>query len=425
MSATFEIKTLLLHPASFFAIKQKEGVKQPLILFGILSLGVMLSYALSTIVFSFVNPRMTPALFMDLFPGYGQTLVYFFLRYIGFIFVLVLVTYLGTRLFRIPAEIQNIIIIFCYAQVPFSLLIIGQFLLSIVAALITRIFVTFFVILYILPCLPLIGFIWMTIIATRGFQAFNSLTNRNQVLGLAVLILIFGFGFLFMQGFLASVGLSPDRLTSETKTMNQSEPIFLTPDHNWSQYRNVGMGIAFLFPADWNVNTTKTKEISRESYVIISSNQREEKRSSIGEKGMLSQRMSERSHHYMWPIKVTGSQVESRSLEEAVRTDIAQQTLLNYDLINQSPIRIDNRIGTIVHMQLISERNNSFFWGNQPFTMKGEPEVSLYEDLVWVDANGMRYSFHMTSYAAGYDQYSREFSDILDSVRFTLPFSSE
>jgi len=425
MSTNFEIKTLLLHPASFFAIKQEEGVKKPLILLVFLSLSVMLSYALSTVVFSFMNPRMTPALFMDFYPGYSQSLVNFILRYIGLILVLVIVTYLIIRLLRLPAEIQKIIIIFCYAQTPLTLLIIGQFLLTIVAALITRVFFSLFFAFFILQCFSFIGIIWMTIIATRGFQEFKIFTNRKQVLGIAALVLIFGIGFLFMQGFLASVGLLPDKLTSETKTLNQSETIFPTPDHNWSQYKNEGMGITFLFPAEWNVNTTKTKEKSRESYVIISSNQRGEKRSSIGEKGSICQSLSGPPRHYPWPLKVTGSLVGSRSLEEAVRADIAQQTLQNYELLNQSPIRIDNRTGTIVHMQLISERNKSFFWGSQPFTMKGEPEVSQYEDIVWVDANGIRYSYHMTSYASGYDQYSREFSDILDSTRFTFSSSLE
>ncbi|WP_394698495.1 Yip1 family protein [uncultured Methanospirillum sp.] len=400
-------------------MKQEEGVKRSLSLFCIGSPGVVLSYALSTIVFSFMNPRMTPALFMDLFPGYGQTLVIFLLRYIGLILTLIIVTYLGIRLFRLPATIQKITLIWCYAQTPLALCIIGQFVLTIVAGFITRVFVPFFVTLYIIPFFPLIGIIWMTIIAVRGFQIFQIFTNHTQYFGIVTIILILGFGFLFMQGFLSSVGLSPDKLTAETTNMSQSETIFPTPDNSWSQYRNEGMGITFLFPVDWKIKTTRTVKESKESYVITSGNKREENRSSIGEKGTFSQRMSERSHHYMWPIKVTGSQVESRSLEEAVKSDIAQQTLMDYDLLNQSPIRIDNRTGTIVHMQLISEPNNAIYWGSQSLTMKSEPEVFLYEDLVWVDANGIRYSFHMTSYAAGYDQYSQEFSDILDSVRFT------
>jgi len=410
---------MLVQPASFFAVKQDEGVKRSLLLFCILSLGVVFSYALSTIVFSFMNPRMTPAVFMDLFPEYGQTLIIFFLHYIGLILVLIIVTYMGIRLFRLPAPIQKTTLIICYAQTPLALLIICQFVLTIVAAFITRVFVPFFVTLYIIPFFPFIGIIWMVFIAIRGFQEFQILTNTRQYIVIAALILILGFGFLFTLGFLAFAGLSLDKQTSETETLNQSETVFPTSDNTCSQYRNEEMGIVFLFPSDWKMNTTRTVKESKVSYVITSWNYREENRSSIGEKGMINQWMSERSHHYVWPIKVTESQVGSRSLEEAVRTDIAQQTLLNYDMLNQSPIRIDNRTGTIVHMQRVSEQTNSIFWGNQILSTKGEPEVSEYEDLIWVDANGMRYSFQMTSFAAGYDQYRQEFSDLLDSIRFT------
>jgi len=422
MSVCSEIRTLLVHPASFFAMKQEEGVKRSFSLFCILSLGVVLSYALSIIVFSFMNPRMTPAVFMDMFPGYGQTLLIFFLRYIGLILVLIIVAYLGIRLFRLPTTIQKTIIIFCYAQTPLALLIISQFLLTIGAGFITRVFTPFFVTLYIIPFVPIVGIIWMSIIAVKGFKEFQILTNHNQYFGIAAIIIILGLGFLFIQGFLTSAGLSSDKLTSETKTLNQSDTLFPTQEKNWSQYRNEGMGISFLFPADWKVNTTRTTKDSQISYVITSGNKREENRSSIGENVTLRQSLSERSHHYMWPLKVTGSPVGSRSLDEAVRTDIAQQTLQDYDLINQSPIQIDSRIGTIVHLERVSERTNYILWGNQILSTKREPEVSEYEDLVWLDANGMRYSFHLTSYAAGYDQYRQEFSDILNSIRFTEVF---
>jgi len=419
MSVGSEIKTLLFHPASFFAKRQEEGVKRSLLLFSIVSIGVVLGYALSTIVFSFMNPRMTPAIFMDLFPEFGQILVIFFLRYIGLILVLIVFSYLVIRFFRSSASIQKIVLIFCYAQTPLAFFITGLFVLTIVGSFITRLFNPFFVILFSLPFFPLIGFVWMTFIAIKGFQEYQILSGMNQYLGIASLILIVGFGFLFTMGFFVFLGLSPDTLISDTKPLNQSETVFSTPDQNRSQYRNGEMGIEFLFPADWKVNTTRTAGYSQVSYSITSSNQREEKRSSVGEKVMLSQSLSERPHHFFWPLKVTGSPAGSRSHEQSVASDIAQQTLIGYDLLNQSPIRIDNRTGTFVHMQMISEQNKVVFWGNQPITMKGEPEISQYEDSVWVDANGMRYSFHLTSYAAGYDQYRWEFSHLLDSVRFT------
>lgn len=419
MSVVSEIRTLLVHPASFFAMKQEEGVTRSLSFFGIVSLGVVLGYALSTLVFFFMNSRMTPAIFKDLFPEFDHTLVLFFLRYIGLIIILIIVSYLGIRLFKLQATIQKIILIICYAQTPLAFLFISHFVLTIVGTFFTRLFIPFFVILYSLPFFPLIGIIWMTFIAIRGFQEFQILTNQRQYIGIATLIFTLGFGFLFIMGFFTIAGVSLDKLTSETKILNQSETVFSTPDHTWSQYRNDGMGIAFLFPADWRVNTTRTATYSRVSYIITSSNQREENRSSIGEKVSLSQSLSERPHHYFWPLKVTGSPIGSRSFEEAVKADIAQQALIDYDLLNQSPIQIDNRTGTIVHMQLKSERNKPVIWGNQILSMKGESEVSEYQIFVWIDANGMRYSFHMISYAAGYDQYSREFSNILDSIRFT------
>jgi hypothetical protein len=418
MAVCSEIRNLLVHPVSFFAMKQEEEVTRSLLLFGILSLGVVLSYALTTIIFFFVNPRMTPALFMDLFPGYGLTLVYWFTSYIAFTLGLIILSYLVFRFSGQETSIHRIIIIFCYAQTPLALLIISQFLFTIATAFISRLFTPFFFTLYILPFSPLIGLIWMTIIAIRGFQEFQILTNRSQSLGMAALILVLGFGFLFMQGFLASGGLSVSKLTTKTITQSQSETVFMTRDQNWSQYRNEEMGITFLFPADWKVNTTRTEKESWVSYIITSYNHRKENRSTIGEKFTFGQSLSERSHHYFRPLSVTGSPVGSRSIKKAIASDIAQQIILNYDLLNQSSIQIENKTGTIIHMQLISERSNSYYWGNQSLTMKGTPEVSEYQDIAWIDANGMRYSFHMTSYAAGYDQYRQEFSDILDSIRF-------
>lgn len=481
-----DLRALFFHPSVFFKMKQDEGLIRPLVLMISLSCGIGFIYIFTSFLLFFSSSSyMTPfEIFLEIFPYLVISLIPGIMKYILFILGASVIAFVFIHISGKRIQIRKPILILCYAQSPFAISIIFYFLFSWVwlsymqqplismpsslppfmtPSMVWIVFegtclsfiqqpliyllllIPFFIAqgiictvfawgwlfftqqtpIFLFSCFMVPGIIWMIVIAIKGFGEFKIISGKVQYIGCIGIILISAIMFAFFAGYLAEIAPSPTGFTTEmVLTSDNTVP---QPDYSGiSTYYNKTIGIQFLYPFAWQLSPFLEEGRFGSTSISIGSINRREENHTSEEKNQVSsgQTASGYPRHYMSPLSVYGSTYHPLPLESEISYAVSVGKTDGYILENRSYITVDNRTGTIIHLYKGPQNRKQDYSGIYSNNGEEGSDNAEMKDILWVEANDIRYDFIMTTYASAYDEYHQDFDAIINSVKFT-PGSSD
>ncbi len=430
-----KLYTLLFQPKVFFENKKEEKLFWSLLYFIILSSCTGLSSLLMRLLLA-IDSHMDLELFQEFF----SPLIVIFTHDTMYLIIPTLIVALLTQGLFLGKEKKGILktlMVFFYAQTPLFLFLLLNYLLLGLSFLPRLIFqdISFSagmwgVVIPIYSITPLIGIFWMSIISMNGITVLYGKTGSRREWRVPIFITTTLLVIMILMGFFPWTGVSYDKLTTETLKISSDETVFASSDGKYSNYKYNDLGISFLFPSFWYVNTTKTVKQSRiQSYDLLFYDPGEKNYDPsslmINDSGNsfkgTSTKERDFSQHSFNPLTITASFDNSKSIDTMIKKMIYDQKILGYTLVNQSPVHVGNKTGThFLFHRISSQQELAYFFYGQPITRTGEPKVRDISEIIWIETDNMRYYFHLSAPVEGYGEYHQIFNDILNSTVFLV-----